>query len=44
MTATFVSSTKTPDDTIYVVVKAVFDNFDRFKNCIRPLPICIRPT
>jgi len=26
-----VSSTKTPDDTIYVVVKAVFDNFDRFK-------------
>ena len=31
VTATFVSSTKTPDDTIYVVVKAVFDNFDRFK-------------
>ncbi|HRX70359.1 MAG TPA: TAXI family TRAP transporter solute-binding subunit [Candidatus Competibacteraceae bacterium] len=29
--ATFVSSTKTPDDTIYQVVKAVFDNFDRFK-------------
>jgi TRAP transporter TAXI family solute receptor len=29
--ATFVSSTKTPEDTIYVVVKAVFDNFDRFK-------------
>jgi len=29
--ATFVSSTKTPPDTIYVVVKAVFDNFDEFK-------------
>ncbi len=29
--ATFVSSTKTDEDTIYQVVKAVFDNFDRFK-------------
>jgi TRAP transporter TAXI family solute receptor len=29
--ATFVSSTKTPPDTIYTVVKAVFDNFDEFK-------------
>ena len=29
--ATFVSSTKTPADTIYAVVKAVFDNFDEFK-------------
>jgi hypothetical protein len=29
--ATFVSSTKTPPDTIYAVVKAVFDNFDEFK-------------
>lgn len=29
--ATFVSSTKTPDDAIYQVVKAVFDNFDSFK-------------
>lgn len=29
--ATFVSSTKAPEDTIYQVVKAVFDNFDRFK-------------
>jgi len=29
--ATFVSSTKTPPETIYVVVKAVFDNFDEFK-------------
>ena len=29
--STFVSSTKTDPDTIYVVVSAVFDNFDRFK-------------
>ena len=29
--ATFVSSTATDEDTIYQVVKAVFDNFDRFK-------------
>jgi uncharacterized protein len=29
--ATFVSSTKSPESTIYEVVKAVFDNFDRFK-------------
>ncbi len=29
--ATFVSSTKTDDDTIYEIVAAVFDNFDRFK-------------
>ena len=29
--ATFVSSTKTDDAVIYDVVKAVFDNFDRFK-------------
>ncbi|MEH6453565.1 MAG: TAXI family TRAP transporter solute-binding subunit [Psychromonas sp.] len=29
--ATFVSSTKTDDETVYQVVKAVFDNFDRFK-------------
>jgi len=29
--ATFVSSTKTDEETIYQVVKAVFDNFDRFK-------------
>jgi len=29
--ATFVSSTKTPDDVIYNVVKAVFENFDQFK-------------
>ena len=30
--ATFVSSTKVPDEVIYQVVKAVFDNFDDFKN------------
>jgi len=29
--ATFVSSTKTTDDTVYAVVKAVFENFDTFK-------------
>jgi len=29
--ATFVSSADVPDDLIYQVVKAVFDNFDRFK-------------
>lgn len=29
--ATFVSSTKTPAESIYQVVKAVFDNFDSFK-------------
>ncbi|HEX9182022.1 MAG TPA: TAXI family TRAP transporter solute-binding subunit [Burkholderiales bacterium] len=29
--ATFVSSSKVPGDTIYQVVKAVFDNFDEFK-------------
>jgi len=29
--ATFVSSTKVPDEVIYQVVKAVFDNFEEFK-------------
>ena len=29
--ATFVSSTDVPDDVVYVVVKAVFENFDQFK-------------
>ncbi len=29
--ATFVSSTKTDDETVYQIVKAVFENFDRFK-------------
>lgn len=31
VTATLVSSTKVPAETVYQVVKAVFDNFDRFK-------------
>ncbi|MGH8669820.1 MAG: TAXI family TRAP transporter solute-binding subunit, partial [Burkholderiales bacterium] len=29
--ATFVSSSKVPANTIYAVVKGVFDNFDEFK-------------
>ncbi|MCG8358404.1 MAG: TAXI family TRAP transporter solute-binding subunit [Kiloniellales bacterium] len=29
--ATFVSSTDVPEDVVYVVVKAVFENFDQFK-------------
>ncbi|MHA1546490.1 MAG: TAXI family TRAP transporter solute-binding subunit, partial [Alphaproteobacteria bacterium] len=29
--ATFVTSTKTPDDVVYAITKAVFDNFKRFK-------------
>lgn len=29
--ATFVTSTKTDEETVYQMVKAVFDNFDRFK-------------
>ena len=29
--ATFVSSTATPENTVYQVVKAVFENFDDFK-------------
>lgn len=29
--ATMVTSTKVPDETVYQTVKAVFDNFDRFK-------------
>jgi TRAP transporter TAXI family solute receptor len=29
--ATFVSSAEVPEETVYQVVKAVFDNFDRFK-------------
>lgn len=29
--ATFVASTKTSEDVVYQIVKAVFDNFDRFK-------------
>jgi len=30
--ATFVSSTNTDEETVYQIVKAVFDNFDRFKS------------
>jgi TRAP transporter TAXI family solute receptor len=30
--ATFVTSASVPDEVVYEVVKAVFDNFDRFKN------------
>jgi TRAP transporter TAXI family solute receptor len=29
--ATIVSSSKVPADTVYTVVKAIFDNFDEFK-------------
>ncbi len=29
--ATFVTSADVPDDAVYVVVKAIFDNFDKFK-------------
>lgn len=29
--ATFVTSAKVPDKVVYVLVKAVFDNFDQFK-------------
>ncbi|HSG94786.1 MAG TPA: TAXI family TRAP transporter solute-binding subunit, partial [Afifellaceae bacterium] len=29
--ATFVTSADVPDDVVYVVVKAVFENFDQFK-------------
>ncbi|MBT7756321.1 MAG: TAXI family TRAP transporter solute-binding subunit [Rhodospirillaceae bacterium] len=29
--ATFVTSAKVPDDVVYILVKAVFDNFDQFK-------------
>ena len=29
--ATFVTSTDTPDEVVYVIVKAVFENFDDFK-------------
>jgi len=29
--ATFVTSADVPDDVVYVVVKAVFDNFGQFK-------------
>ncbi len=31
MTATFVTSADVPQETVYLVVKAVFDNFEDFK-------------
>ncbi len=36
--ATFVTRADVPDEVVYEVVKAVFDNFDRFSGCTRPLP------
>ena len=32
--ATFVTSAKVPDATVYELVKAVFENFEEFKNCL----------
>jgi uncharacterized protein len=40
--ATVVASTKTPPDTVYQVVKAVFDNFDEFKK-LHPALAHLRP-
>jgi TRAP transporter TAXI family solute receptor len=40
--ATFVSSSKAPADTIYAVVKAVFDNFDEFKK-LHPALASLKP-
>ena len=40
--ATFVSSSKVPSDTIYQVVKAVFDNFDEFKK-LHPALVVLTP-
>jgi hypothetical protein len=40
--ATFVSSSKVPADTIYAVVKAVFDNFDEFKK-LHPALAVLKP-
>jgi TRAP transporter TAXI family solute receptor len=40
--ATFVSSTRTPADTIYTVVRAVFDNFDEFKK-LHPALAVLKP-
>ena len=41
--ATFVSSSKVPADTIYQVVKAVFDNFDEFKKLHPALAVLTPP-
>ena len=40
--ATFVSSSKVPADTVYAVVKAVFDNFDEFKK-LHPALAVLKP-
>jgi len=40
--ATFVSSSKVPTDTIYQVVKAVFDSFDEFKK-LHPALVVLTP-
>ncbi|MGH7399646.1 MAG: TAXI family TRAP transporter solute-binding subunit [Candidatus Rokuibacteriota bacterium] len=40
--ATFVSSSKVPADTIYAVVKAIFDNFDEFKK-LHPALAVLKP-
>jgi uncharacterized protein len=42
VTATFVSSTRVPADTIYLVVKALFDNFDEFKK-LHPALAVLKP-
>ena len=41
--ATFVSSQKVPSDTIYLVVKAIFDNFEDFKK-LHPALAHLNPT
>jgi TRAP transporter TAXI family solute receptor len=40
--ATFVSSSKVPNDVVYQVVKAVFDNFDEFKK-LHPALAVLKP-
>jgi TRAP transporter TAXI family solute receptor len=40
--ATFVSSSKVPANTVYAVVKAVFDNFDEFKK-LHPALAALKP-
>jgi uncharacterized protein len=42
--ATFVASTAVDEDIIYETVKAVFENFDRFKRCTRPSRISTKRT
>jgi uncharacterized protein len=40
--ATFVASSKTPADTVYIVVKQVFENFEEFKK-LHPALASLRP-